>query len=251
MFFSFLWSGGLWVFHDQVHECHSIRDFLWKRHHQGRMLHPQARFLPHLPKSPHRGPTMAWAHLWAVHSCPVVLVHRSGTHLELSFFFSSWTFMVHNGLFRATEAFLGCLHVTSVVGKVGKSSDNLMVTESQWPGNAISRALDRVGRDYVAFRESFRVPRFHLFLSGLSLTGHCPALSLSKKYVSCEGWLHHVWVPETAANVPHGDARDDQPYSVYRWCLLLGFTASLSYILMPSHMTIIVTSLDSGTWGHM
>lgn len=53
-------------------------------------------------------------------------------------------------------------------------------------------------------------------LTGLSLTGHCAALPVSQKHVSREGWLHHVWVPEAAAHVSHGDAGDDQPHPVHR-----------------------------------
>ena len=37
-----------------------------------------------------------------------------------------------------------------------------------------------------------------------------------QEHVSCEGCLHPLWLPEAAAHVPHGDARDDQPNSVHR-----------------------------------
>lgn len=52
--------------------------------------------------------------------------------------------------------------------------------------------------------------------AGLSRAGHCAAVPLGQKHVTREGWLHHVWVPEAAAHVPHGDARDDQPHPIHR-----------------------------------
>lgn len=51
----------------------------------------------------------------------------------------------------------------------------------------------------------------------VSLTGHCPKMSLWQEYVPCEGWLYHVWIPETLAHVYHSDAWNDQPYFVYRY----------------------------------
>lgn len=69
----------------------------------------------------------------------------------------------------------------------------------------------------------------HPSLTRLSLAGHCPALPLSQKHVSCEGWLHHVWVPQAAAHVPHSDDRNGQPHPVHRWCLLLDSAAILSH----------------------
>ena len=56
----------------------------------------------------------------------------------------------------------------------------------------------------------------HPSLTGLSLAGHCAAVPLGQKHVTREGWLHHVWVPEAAAHVPHGDAGDDQPHPIHR-----------------------------------
>ena len=62
-------------------------------------------------------------------------------------------------------------------------------------------------------------PLVFLWLHHVPLAGHCAALPVGQGHVTCEGRLHHVWVPKTAAHVPHGDARDDQPHPVHRWVL--------------------------------
>lgn len=51
----------------------------------------------------------------------------------------------------------------------------------------------------------------------VSLTGHCPKMSLWKEHVPCKGWLYPVWVPQTLAHVYHSDAWNDQPDFVPRY----------------------------------
>lgn len=53
-------------------------------------------------------------------------------------------------------------------------------------------------------------------LTPVSLIGHCAALPLSQEHVSCEGRLHHVWVPEDTAHVPHHHDGHDQSHPVHR-----------------------------------
>jgi hypothetical protein len=52
---------------------------------------------------------------------------------------------------------------------------------------------------------------FHVFWEG-----YCAALPVWQEHESREGCLHHVRLPEDAAHVPYGDARDDQPCSLSR-----------------------------------
>lgn len=63
---------------------------------------------------------------------------------------------------------------------------------------------------------SLKSPSSFLKLHHVSLAGHRAALPVRQEHVPREGRLHHVWVPEAAAHVPHGDARDDQPHPVHR-----------------------------------
>lgn len=89
------------------------------------------------------------------------------------------------------------------------------------------------------------------WLSHVSLTGYCPKMSLWQEHVPCEGWLYHVWIPETLAHVYHSDARNDQPNSVYRYAcvhgsanlFLLPFTASLNFLFsVPSKNPVRLSS---------
>ncbi|XP_068419650.1 unconventional myosin-XVIIIb-like isoform X3 [Eschrichtius robustus] len=56
---------------------------------------------------------------------------------------------------------------------------------------------------------------YHLGAAG-ACKGHFAVLPIGQGHVSREVHLRHVWVPEAAARVSHGDARDDQPHSVHR-----------------------------------
>lgn len=75
-----------------------------------------------------------------------------------------------------------------------------------------TEAKDLTQRSWDAGRGS----RPAQLLSGLFPAGHCAAMPVSQEYVSCEGWLHPVWLSEATAHVPHGDARNDQPDFVHR-----------------------------------
>lgn len=167
------------------------------------MLHSEGRLIPHLPRSPHGRPPMAWAHLWDVHPCPVVLVHRSGTQA---------------GCAGRTESSPGryrnsCL---SVVCRVGTGRGELRwFVSCHAPVIQECQVKDPGWRSWEV-QECHRVSGLHTSLTGLFLAGHCAALPLSQEYVSREGRLHPVWVPKAAAHVHYGDARNDQPHSVHR-----------------------------------
>ena len=86
-------------------------------------------------------------------------------------------------------------------------------------------------------------PPVFSWLRHVSLAGHCAALPVRQGHVPREGRLHHVWVPEAAAHVPHGDARDDQPHPVHRWHLLLDSPTSLSHFENPHGSLFLFSAL--------
>lgn len=69
----------------------------------------------------------------------------------------------------------------------------------------------------------------------VSLTGYCPKMSLWQEHVPCEGWLYHVWIPETLAHVYHSDAWNDQPNFVYRYAYVC---RNANFFLLPIFLSI-------------
>lgn len=81
-------------------------------------------------------------------------------------------------------------------------------------------------------------------------------MSLWQEHVPCEGWLYHVWIPETLAHVYHSDAWHDQPNFVYRYAcvyrnanffllpifhcqsLLISYSLSLPNYLLDCHLVM-------------
>lgn len=148
---------------------------------------------------------MAWAHLWLVHPCPVVLVHRSGTYAGCV----EWMECSH--VSTGTPVYLWLVVVGTVEqGFCGLGS--LSFSDKGVPCQG-PRAFRRIAEGSQKALRGIWPARFSHWLS---LSGHCATLPLSQKYVSREGWLYHVWVHEAAAYVPHGDAGNDQPHPVYR-----------------------------------
>ena len=64
----------------------------------------------------------------------------------------------------------------------------------------------------------------------VSLKGYCPKMSLWQEHVPCEGWLYHVWIPETLAHVYYSDAWNDQPNFVYRYAYVY---RNANFFLLP------------------